>query len=167
MFIPTAILGEAGRSEAAAARVVPGNELTSSQTEKEFGRVLEFLVKTGADVQHGDRDGATPLHLAAKFGLLFLVRKLLRLGASPAARDRAANTPFHYAEAFCQLAAGEVLAEFAGEGGEDAAQRNEAGQAPADVRGMGMLILPGAAEGDIVVQRFPKKSLSLAVTKAL
>jgi ankyrin repeat protein len=167
MFIPTSILGDASRSEAAAARVVPGNELTSSVTEKEYGRVLDFLLKAGAAVEHGDRDGVTPLHLAAKYGLLFLVRKLLKAGASPTARDKELNTPFHYAAAFCQPAAADILGEFAKEGDDAAQQRNAAGQAPADVGGMGMLILPRAAEGDIVVQRYPPKSKSLAVTKAM
>ena len=88
------------------------------------------------------------------------------MGASPTARDREDNTPFHYAHAFCQPAAAEVLAEFCEEAG-DAELRNGAGQAPAEVAAMGMLILPRAAEGDIVVARRPKTSLSLAVTKAL
>ena len=103
-------MGDVSRSAAAAARVVPGAELTSSPLEKEFGRCCDFLVKVGVDVNAGDRDGITALHLAARYGLLFIIRRLLARGANPSSADNSGNTPLHWASAFQQVRCGSPLA---------------------------------------------------------
>ena len=171
-LIPAALLGDTSRSEAAAARVVPGNELTSCTTEKDAGRVVEFLIKAGVDVDAGDADGVTALMLAARYGLLFIVRRLLLRGAAAVLADAAGNTAMHYAHAFNQAAAAGIIAEFTRADGGGAASaldavRNAAGALPKDCRGAGLSILPTSTEARLVVSHLPKRSKSMRVTAAL
>jgi len=169
-FIPTAILGDCSRSEAAKARVVPGNELTSTQTEKDCGRVLEFLLKAGVHADAGDADNVTALHLAVRFGLLFLLRKLLLRGANPALTDSAGNTALHYAHAFTQGTAADIITEATrGDDGKSVleAVANKAGLLPHKVQGHGLLILPDSKEKALLIPRAPKRSGSLGVTAAI
>jgi ankyrin repeat protein len=165
-FAPSAaVAGDVTRSAAAAERVKTGTELTSAPLEKEFGRCAEFLLKAGVDVNAGDADGVTALCLAARYGLLFVMRKLLARGADAAARDSGGNNALHWAKAFAQGGAADILAE----GGADAALEveNAQGQRPRDVWGRGLLILPASRERDLVVPRVQKKSSGLVVSVAL
>ena len=171
-LIPTALLGDTSRSEAAAARVVPGNELTSCTTEKDAGRVVDFLIKVGVDLDGADIDGVTPLMLACKYGLLFIMRRLLKSGAQTNIQDGCGNTAMHYATAFVQPAAADIIAEFSrlGESGLESSLdsvTNTLGLKPIDVRGWGPSITPDSHEKKLVVAHLPKKSLSLRVTQAL
>ena len=165
-FISKKMREEAKRSDAAAMRLRNGTELTSTPTEKDFGRVVDFLLRTGVEMADaGDADGVTPLMLAAKHGLLFIMRRLLTArdgyaGCDPARADAAGNTALHFARAFRQQAAAELLAEFLGDT-EDTP--NSEGLAPAEVAGRGAALLPVSAEALVVVQRLPKRSGGLPI----
>jgi ankyrin repeat protein len=178
MFIPKNVLGDASRSEMAAQRVVPGSELTSSHVEKEFGRIVDFLIRAGVDCNQGDIDGVTPLMIAAKFGLLFILRKLLARGADAMATDARGNSALHYARAFVQLTAAQILQEhtLSADGGADGSEEpvsvldtapNADGRLPSEVEGEGILIFPEPAERMLFVSRIPKKSDSLAVSRVI
>ena len=58
---------------------------------------LERLAAAGADLDAGDYDGRTALHLASAGGHLEAVEALLRRGARPGVTDRDATTPLHAA----------------------------------------------------------------------
>jgi ankyrin repeat protein len=169
-FINKSLLGDVSRSEAAAKRVVPGNELTSTVTEKDFGRVMDFLIRSGVDANAGDVDGVTAIMLACKFGLLFIVRKLLLRGADPNLTDAMGNTAMHYAHAFKQSAAVDILTEFTsdGESGSSVLDNvpNAEGRSPRDVYGMGIGVFPDSAERLVNVPRVAPKSNSLHITQA-
>jgi ankyrin repeat protein len=163
--------GDGSRSALAAQRVLPGTELTSVQAEKEFGRVLEWLLRAGMDANGADHDGVTPLMLAAKYGLLYLLRRLLTHGADARVADRESNTALHWAHAFLQPAAAGIIEELAGGAGSAAAEAlrgaaNAAGRTPAEVEGAGVSILPDCGERLLVIRRPPPRSASLSVTGA-
>lgn len=169
-FIDQALLGDVSRSEAAAKRVVPGNELTSTTTEKDYGRIVDFLVRSGVDMNAGDVDGVTALMMACKFGLLFIIRKLLLRGADAQLADAMGNTAMHYARAFKQVTAADVLAEFtADDSGGSVLDLvpNAEGKTPGEVKGLGISIFPDSAERLVNVPRLAPKSESLHITKAL
>ena len=171
-LIPQALLGDTSRSEAAAARCVPGNELTSCSLEKDAGRVVDFLIKVGVDVDGADIDGVTPLMLACKYGLLFIIRRLLKSNAQPALTDAAGNTAMHYAAAYVQPAAADILAEYSRAGPEGLESTldgvaNACDLKPKDVRGWGPAIASDSHERKLIVAQLPKRSASLRVTAAL
>lgn len=60
------------------------------------------LVDAGADVNHADRDGVTPLLLAVKNGDEDVVKRLIQAGADINAEDRYHNTPLLMAIRFGQ-----------------------------------------------------------------
>jgi len=171
VFISKKMREEAQRSEMAKERLRNGTELTSSPTEKDFGRIVDFLLRTGVEMADvGDADGVTPLMLAAKHGLLFIMRRLLTprdgvfSGADVARQDRAGNNALHYARAFSQKAAAELIVEFSGdEGGGSTLDHvpNAAGKSPSEVANLGAKILPDSHEGLVFVARVAAKSKSL------
>lgn len=148
-----------------ARRLVPGSELTSSQVEKEYGRIVEFLLRSGTPVDGQDIDGVTPAMLAARYGLLYLLRKLLSRGASTATQDTSGNTVAHYAYAFGHVTAASIVDEFSTE--ETARIRNAAGHSAPEVAAAGLRILPDSSEQLLVIRPPPKRSSTLVVTSAL
>ena len=59
--------------------------------------IAELLVSAGADVNAGDENGSTALHLAVRSGNIDLVNFLLRHNARLDARDKDGQTPLHLA----------------------------------------------------------------------
>jgi len=157
--------GSSAATSLAARRLVPGSELTSPQAEKEFGRVLEFLLRSGCPVDAPDLDGVTAAMLAARYGLLYLLRKLLARGASPAAADRAGNTALHYAYAFGHVTAAGIVEEACSE--EVAGARNAAGRSALEVAAAGLRILPDCSEQLLIIRPPPRRSSTLAVSAAV
>jgi hypothetical protein len=157
--------GSSAATSLAARRLVPGSELTSPQVEKEFGRVIEFLLRSGCPVDGADIDGVTATMLAARYGLLYLLRKLLARGASPAAADRAGNTALHYAYAFGHVTAAGIVEEACSE--EVAGARNAAGRSALEVAAAGLRILPDSSEQLLIIRPPPRRSSTLAVSAAV
>jgi hypothetical protein len=61
-------------------------------------RVLHFLLSLpGADADVRDKQGCTPLIVAAQYGEVLCAHLLLRRGASPMAADECGDTPLHWA----------------------------------------------------------------------
>ena len=110
-------------------------ELINSYPENERKRLLNLEVKkpsrfsgmTSSNLNFsGYNIGDTPLHAAAQFGRLDVVKKLLELGASVNAVNMEGNTPLHEATLSHNTKATQVLLEF----GADANIANNAGDAP-------------------------------------
>jgi ankyrin repeat protein len=59
--------------------------------------VIELLVKKGADVNHPDSNGDSPLHLAVKKDYRVLTKLLIAHGANVNPKDSSGHTPLWYA----------------------------------------------------------------------
>lgn len=70
----------------------------------------------GLDLNHGDYDKRTPLHLAAAAGHIDIVKYLIEQGADPSPRDRWGATPLNDAQDSAII---EYLASHGGEKGVD------------------------------------------------
>jgi ankyrin repeat protein len=156
--------GSAESASIAMKRAQPGSELTSTLTEKEYGRVLEWLLKSGCNVNDKDVDDVTPAMLCARYGLLYLLRKLLSKNADVLAVDRRGNTVLHYAYAFRHLVAASVIGEYAPESLHT--MRNVDGNTALDVAGSGLAILADTAERLVIIRKPVPKSAMLTVSAA-
>lgn len=58
-------------------------------------RVVDFLLKNGADVNRADADGNTPLHCAAEYNKFEIMENLLECGAVVNVRNNYGDTPLH------------------------------------------------------------------------
>ncbi len=61
--------------------------------------VVEYLIKSGADVNKASSKGMTPLMQAARFGTPYIVDKLLENGANPMTQDARGKTAIDYSRA--------------------------------------------------------------------
>jgi ankyrin repeat protein len=66
-------------------------------TEGNVGKIKEFLMMKGVDINFIDMDGQSTLHLSSKHGHTAAVSMLLDLGATLDARDKHQCTALHYA----------------------------------------------------------------------
>lgn len=60
-------------------------------------KIVQLLLKKGADVNLKNDHGLTPLHGAAEFGLELIMTKLVRLGPSVVVNPLSGRTPLHIA----------------------------------------------------------------------
>jgi ankyrin repeat protein len=77
--------------------------------QKNRADLIEYFVKTGADINAQDRDGKTPLFLAIDAKNLAAAEKLLDLGADPLRRSTDIRTPLHAAAAAGYAEGAELL----------------------------------------------------------
>jgi len=74
-------------------------------------KIVEFLVKNGANLNKGDKYGRTPLLLSCKYGNSKITKFLIDAGANINKTDNSNNSPLHYACAFGNLECVKVLLE--------------------------------------------------------
>ena len=60
-------------------------------------RMIELLLKAGADLHARDKNGATPLHRAVRTRCAAAVKTLLNAGADATLKNKPGSTPFHLA----------------------------------------------------------------------
>ena len=60
-------------------------------------RMIEVLLKAGADVHAQDKNGATPLHRAVRTRCADAVKALLNAGSDATLQNKPGSTPFHLA----------------------------------------------------------------------
>ncbi len=60
-------------------------------------KIIELLLRAGADINAQDKNGATPLHRAVRTRTAAGVHCLLKTGADPTLRNNSGSTPFHLA----------------------------------------------------------------------
>ena len=109
-------------------------------------RMVEFLLRHGADPNARNRMGQTPLHGTAQQGLTFIVESLLEKGADVNATDEDGMTPLHLsAEVGCAESLQALLVA-----GADPFRKNLQGERPRDLAvKMGHLnLLPLLPSGD-------------------
>jgi ankyrin repeat protein len=96
--------------------------------EKGFGRVLELLIKAGADVNAPDNNSRTPLMKAATSDNTESIEILIKAGARPETADTHGMSAYDHA-----VAGGKTKAKsFLGKYRADVAMREQKGAAPAD-----------------------------------
>jgi ankyrin repeat protein len=69
----------------------------SNQNVSQLHNVSRFLIEHGADANARSVDLSAPLHIAARYGRIEVVRVLLEYGASVDAEDMGGETPFQVA----------------------------------------------------------------------
>lgn len=89
-------------------------------------RAIQLLIASGIDVNQKDKDGLTPLSIAAQGGAKKCAEALCKIGANPHVTDSAGNAPLHWAAAFGKSGVAEVLLFY----GASANAVNHAGGSP-------------------------------------
>jgi ankyrin repeat protein len=72
----------------------PGNEIFDPARQV---KMIQFLLKAGAEIDAADKNGATALHRAVRTRCAAAVQCLLKAGANPALKNKPGSTPFHLA----------------------------------------------------------------------
>jgi ankyrin repeat protein len=70
---------------------------SSSWDAKRQVRMIELLLKAGADIHAQDKNGATPLHRAVRTRCAAAVKSLLNAGSDATLKNKPGSTPFHLA----------------------------------------------------------------------
>lgn len=70
----------------------------TSDLESDYSSSFESLLKAGADVNIPNKNGNTPLHLAAKYDMTHCIKMLIKRGARTDTRNAQKLTPFGIAE---------------------------------------------------------------------
>jgi hypothetical protein len=70
---------------------------SASWDAKRQVRMIELLLKSGADIHAQDKNGATPLHRAVRTRCADAVKCLLNAGSDATLKNRPGSTPFHLA----------------------------------------------------------------------
>jgi ankyrin repeat protein len=83
-----------GRPLHYAADGCPGNPMFD---EKRQVKMIQLLLKAGADLDAADKNGATALHRAVRTRCAAAVGCLLKAGADPSLKNKPGSTPFHLA----------------------------------------------------------------------
>ena len=75
--------------------------------------MVKFIIKKNAfrGLNYNDKDGNTPLHIAACFGDYNIVRTILDNGANLDRKNNDGNTPLHLAQIFKQTYIVDLLIE--------------------------------------------------------
>lgn len=74
-----------------------GHLESASWDAKRQLRMIELLLKAGADIHARDKNGATPLHRAVRTRCAEAVKALLNAGADATLQNKPGSTPFHLA----------------------------------------------------------------------
>eukprot|EP01138_Halocafeteria_seosinensis_P007991 gb/GECG01008164.1/.p1 GENE.gb/GECG01008164.1/~~gb/GECG01008164.1/.p1 ORF type:complete len:1099 (+),score=129.01 gb/GECG01008164.1/:1-3297(+) len=81
-----------------------------AELQRHYGRMAGIMVKQGGlDLDGGDVDGVTPIMLAARYGVVELMKALINLGASIGSCDNEGNSALHWAYAYNQKQVCNVL----------------------------------------------------------
>jgi hypothetical protein len=83
------------------ASIAPERGMPRAYVESELaapGKLVHALISAGADVNHADADGRTPLMMAAMHGWAGVVKELLSAKGLASARDREGLSAIDYAE---------------------------------------------------------------------
>ena len=100
---------------------------------RNFKMLMQLLIAKGANVDQKDNFGATPLMYASQGGICSLMETLIRDGkANLEKTDKFNNNALHYAIAFNQIAAANLLEDC----GADALALNDIDETPTDVAGI-------------------------------
>lgn len=72
-------------------------KLANSKSKKINTKILNSLIKDGANLNYLNKDGVAPIHLAVIFKNIKLLKVLLKYGASINCADKDGWTPLHWA----------------------------------------------------------------------
>ncbi len=89
-------------------------------------RAIQVMLGAEIHVNQKDKDGLTPLSIAAQAGAKKCAEALCKIGANPHVTDSAGNAPIHWAAAFGKLGVAEALLFY----GASANAVNHAGGSP-------------------------------------
>ncbi len=135
-----------GKAVAPADIVLSGNKADTVPLINRVARgaggaeLAQFLLDRGAEkagLEVGDKDGVTPLHLAARYGKVDLAEFLLKNEVAVDPADHEGSTPLHYAAKTGQIQVARLLLDR----GADRTAKNKAGQAPLDLTFRGAKLL--------------------------
>ena len=80
--------------------IAKNNRLLWGDDLNEMLGTTEYFIQKGADVNAKDKDGNTPLHLAAMNGKIDVAKVLLKHNADVNAKNNEGRTALHYATDF-------------------------------------------------------------------
>ncbi|OAA65142.1 Ankyrin repeat-containing domain protein [Akanthomyces lecanii RCEF 1005] len=176
-FMPLHLAAITGSRDAAAYLVEQGANLDAATDDEEVTAfwlaaglkspaMMRLLHSKGSDIDHGDEDGITPLHLSSMRGNEEIVECLLDLGASIHAKARFAEDDTALAKA---ARAGKIeVCRLLLEKGSDINYRNRKGRTPLhiatfeDNQALVEFLLQRGAKVDLTEDRYSRTPLLMA-----